>query len=469
MDKILAHYIMPHPPIIVEEIGKDEKSKAEGTIKACESIGREVEKLKPDTIIIITPHGPLFSDALAISSSSKIKGDLGSFNAPGVKFNINIDEQLTELIRQKAAEKDLIVVPIDETSANQYGISTELDHGSMVPLYFINKYYKDYNIVHITYGLLSKVSLYEFGIAIKEAVSVQDKSVVVIASGDLSHRLSQEGPYGFSEAGVEFDKILIALLKSGDVEGIFGIDRMLIKGAGECGLRSFYILFGAMDEKHINGELLSYEAPFGIGYGVMKFNTKENKGKSILPQIGEIRKREIEALRQCEDIYAKLARSSLEHYVKTGEYITMPLLHDKMLEERNGVFVSIKKEGELRGCIGTIFPSTDCIANEIIRNSVEAGLHDPRFSPVDEEELEDLEYSIDILMKPTKASREELDPKKYGVIVRCDSRCGVLLPDLEGVDTVEEQISIALDKADIGKEENYSIEKFEVVRRGSKC
>lgn len=469
MDKILAHYIMPHPPIIVEEIGKGEEIKAENTLKACESIGCEVEKLKPDTIIIITPHGPLFSDALAISSSSKIKGDLGSFNAPGVEFNINIDEQLTELIRQKAAEKDLIVVPIDETSANQYGISTELDHGSMVPLYFINKYYKDYNIVHITYGLLSKVSLYEFGIAIKEAISVQDKSVVIIASGDLSHRLSQEGPYGLSEAGVEFDKKLIELLKSGDVEGIFSIDRMLIRGAGECGLRSFYILFGTMDEKHIRGELLSYEAPFGIGYGVMKFNTKENKGKSILLQIGEIRKREIEALRQCEDIYAKLARSSLEHYVKTGEYITMPLLHDKMLKERNGVFVSIKKEGELRGCIGTIFPSTDCIANEIIRNSVEAGLYDSRFSPVDEEELEDLEYSIDILMKPTKASREELDPKKYGVIVRCDSRSGVLLPDLEGVDTVEEQLSIALDKADIDREEDYSIEKFEVVRRGSKC
>jgi len=469
LDKILAHYIMPHPPIIVEEIGKDERSKAENTIKACESIGKEIENLKPETIIIITPHGPLFSDALAISSGSIIKGDLGSFNAPEIKFNINIDEKLTELIREKAIEKDLIVVPIDEVSANQYGISSELDHGSMVPLYFINKYYKDYNIVHITYGLLSKVRLYEFGIAIKEAVSAQDKSVVVIASGDLSHKLSEEGPYGFSEAGVEFDKKIIELLKNGDAEGIFSIDKRLIKGAGECGLRSFYILFGSMEEKDISGELLSYEAPFGTGYGVMKFNTTENKVKQMLLKINELRNREIEKIRQCEDVYAKLARASLEHYVKTGEYMTMPLLHDKMLQERNGVFVSIKKEGELRGCIGTIFPSTDCIANEIIRNSVEAGLKDPRFLPVEEEELQELEYSIDILMKPTKASREELDPNKYGIIVRCDSRSGVLLPDLEGIDTVEEQLSIALEKAEIGNQEKYSIEKFEVVRRGSKC
>lgn len=460
---------MPHPPIIIEEVGKGEEKKAINTINACESIGKEIESLKPDTIIIITPHGPLFSDALSISTSSSIEGDMGSFNASEVKFHINIDTELTDLIRKKSIEKDIILVPIDDISIKQYGISSELDHGSMVPLYFVNKYYKEYQLIHITYGLLSKVKLYEFGVAIKEAVKELENNAVIISSGDLSHRLSEESPYGFNEYGANFDKEILELLKQGDVLGVFNIDKKLIKGAGECGLRSFYILTGTMDGLQLEGNLLSYEAPFGIGYGVMRFNTREDKEKEMLDKIIQQREEEIEKVRECEDVYAKLARASLEHYVKTGQYINMPLVNEKMLRERHGVFVSIKKEGELRGCIGTIFPSTDCIAREIIKNAVEAGLRDERFSPVEEEELKELEYSIDILMTPVKTSREELDPKKYGVIVRCDDRCGVLLPDLEGVDSVEEQLSIALDKAGIEKHEEYAIEKFQVLRRGSKC
>lgn len=469
MGKILAHYIMPHPPIIIEEVGKGEEKKAIKTVNACYSIGDEINKLKPKTIIIITPHGPLFSDALAISASPSIKGDLASFGAPNIKFNSDINTELTESIREKSIEENIILVPIDDSSSRQYGISTELDHGSMVPLYFINKVYNNYNLVHITYGLLSKMQLYKFGMVVNEAVKQGEEDVVIISSGDLSHRLNEESPYGFNENGEKFDKEILDLLKDGDTLGIFNISKKLIKGAGECGLRSFYILLGIMDGYQIKGSLLSYEGPFGIGYGVMKFDTKEDKDRRLFNNIIEIRQKEIQRIRECEDVYAKLARSSLENYVKTGEYISMPLVHEKMLTDRNGVFVSIKKEGELRGCIGTIFPSTDCIAREIIKNAVEAGMKDSRFSPVEEEELQDLEYSIDILMTPTKASKEELDPKLYGVIVKTDSRSGVLLPDLEEVDTVEEQLAIALEKADIDANESYTIEKFEVIRRGSKC
>src|SRR5690606_36304199 len=131
---------------------------------------------------------------------------------------------------------------------------------------------------------------------------------------------------------------------------------------------------------------------------------------------------------------------------------------------RRGVFVSIKKNGNLRGCIGTIRPVTKNIAQEIIRNAVEAGVYDPRFSPVEEDELPELEFSVDVLTEPVKANKEELDPKKYGVIVRSGHKTGVLLPNLEGVDTVEEQLRIALQKAGISPDEDYDIEKFEVIR-----
>jgi len=135
-----------------------------------------------------------------------------------------------------------------------------------------------------------------------------------------------------------------------------------------------------------------------------------------------------------------------------------------MLNEKQGVFVSLKKDGELRGCIGTVFPAYDNITDEIMKNAIEAGERDPRFNPVEEDELYDIVYSVDVLMPAEKSSREMLNPKKYGVIVRSGYRTGLLLPDLSGVDTIDEQISIALKKAGIEEDENYSIERFEVIR-----
>jgi MEMO1 family protein len=135
-----------------------------------------------------------------------------------------------------------------------------------------------------------------------------------------------------------------------------------------------------------------------------------------------------------------------------------------MKDNKRGVFVSLKKSGELRGCIGTIFPSSDSIADEIIRNSVEAGINDPRFSEVENEELIDIDFSVDVLTEPERAALQDLDPKVYGVIVRSMGKSGLLLPDLEGVNTADEQISIALKKAGIQSYEKYTIERFKVIR-----
>ena len=166
------------------------------------------------------------------------------------------------------------------------------------------------------------------------------------------------------------------------------------------------------------------------------------------------------------DPYVALAKAALEAYVKERKIITPPKnLPREMLEERAGVFVSIKKNGDLRGCIGTICSTTGNIAEEIIRNAISAGTGDPRFFPVREDELEELDYSVDVLKEPEPVnSIKELDAKKYGVIVSSKGRRGLLLPDIEGVDTPEEQISIALRKAGIMPNEKYTIERFEVIR-----
>lgn len=171
-----------------------------------------------------------------------------------------------------------------------------------------------------------------------------------------------------------------------------------------------------------------------------------------------------------QDVYIELAKKTLEEYVTNAKIIKMPDdLPEEIITNRAGVFVSLKKNGDLRGCIGTIMAATDCIAEEIIQNAISAGTQDPRFYPVQPEELPELVYSVDVLMQAEPIqSIKELDVKKYGVIVRAGRRTGLLLPNLEGVDTPEYQVGIALQKAGISSNEEYSMERFEVIRHGAK-
>jgi AmmeMemoRadiSam system protein A len=164
--------------------------------------------------------------------------------------------------------------------------------------------------------------------------------------------------------------------------------------------------------------------------------------------------------------YVCLAKKALETYVKTGRVMDVPDdVPDEMLKNKAGTFVSIKKNGELRGCIGTIMPTKANIALEIISNAISSGTRDPRFNAVKMDELDLLSYSVDVLLEPEPIdSIKDLDVKKYGVIVRSGFRSGLLLPNLEGVDTPEEQVSIALQKAGISFREDFTMERFEVLR-----
>jgi len=167
-----------------------------------------------------------------------------------------------------------------------------------------------------------------------------------------------------------------------------------------------------------------------------------------------------------ESAYVKLARETIENYIKQGKIITPPLgLPEEMINQKAGVFVSLKKFGDLRGCIGTLMPTQGNIAQEIIKNAISAAVDDPRFSPVDVSELEDLSISVDVLSAPEEVKDiSQLDPKKYGVIVSSGYKKGLLLPDLEGVDTAEYQIDIATRKAGIYPDEKVELYRFEVKR-----
>ena len=161
----------------------------------------------------------------------------------------------------------------------------------------------------------------------------------------------------------------------------------------------------------------------------------------------------------------ELARQSIEEYIRKGKRISPPQDLSPELSSRAGVFVCIKKHGNLRGCIGTFEPCRDTVAEEVIHNAVAAAAQDPRFRPITEDELDAIEYSVDVLSPPEKIQgMSDLDPKKYGVIVVHGMKRGLLLPDLEGVDTVEEQLRIARTKAGIWADEDIEIFRFSVTR-----
>lgn len=467
MGRIISSYIFPHPPVIVPEVGRGAESCASQTVEAVKKAAEAIKSDRPATIIVTTPHGPVFQDYVYISVSEELSGDLGRFGGGNVKMNFKNNIDLVNRIIKYAKEEGIYSGGLDEDVARRYGVSKELDHGVTVPLYFVRNEYSGFKLLHIAIAGLPFLELYKFGICISRAVEETGEQVVFLASGDLSHRLSHDAPYGFSDKGKEFDDLFINSIKQLDVERLLEIDEDFCESAGECGLRSFLMMFGALDGYDLKPEVYSYEGPFGVGYSVVRFAVgARNPERQILKKVEEKSRRKMEQIRSNEDPYVMLARETLETYVRENRLIKVPEgLPPEMLNNKAGTFVSIKKHGQLRGCIGTTGPARKNIAEEIIYNAISSGTRDPRFEPVEEDELDKLVYSVDVLKEPEPIqSLDELDVIKYGVIVRAGGRSGLLLPNLEGVDTPEKQVSIALQKAGIRPDEKYSMERFEVIR-----
>ncbi|MBR0051378.1 MAG: AmmeMemoRadiSam system protein A, partial [Firmicutes bacterium] len=237
--------------------------------------------------------------------------------------------------------------------------------------------------------------------------------------------------------------------------------------AAECGHRSFVIMAGAFDGLRVKAEALSHQDVTGVGYGICTFYPGEpDESRHFLKDYEEKMTRACAEKAEKSDAYVKLARASVESWVRGRKQISIPKdLPSEMLSKRAGTFVSLHENGRLRGCIGTIASTQNNIAEEIVQNAISACSRDPRFSPVRADELASLEISVDVLGEMESiASPAQLDVKRYGVVVSHGYKRGLLLPNLDGVDTVEEQIRIARQKGGIREDEPYSLQRFEVVR-----
>jgi AmmeMemoRadiSam system protein A/AmmeMemoRadiSam system protein B len=463
--------MVPHPPMIVPEVGRGSEKQVEKTIRSYEQVADEIASLCPDTIIITSPHQTMYADYFHISPGKRAKGSFKRFGVSGVKFSEEYDEDLVDKISELADREHLPCGTLGEEDS-------ELDHGTMVPLWFIRNKYKGGKIVRIGLSGLPLKDHYKLGMIIRDSVEKLDRKAVFVASGDLSHKLQDYGPYGFAKEGPEYDKRIMDVMGRAAFGELFDFSESFCDKAAECGHRSFVIMAGSWDRKNVRTEVLSHEDVTGVGYGICTFYPEDGDcpDRSFLNSFLLKKEKELNEKRDASDIYVRLARLSLESYIRDRRMISIPedliklaggeKIPDQLLRSRAGAFVSIHKFGNLRGCIGTIFPCAPNVAQEIANNAISASTRDPRFDPITEDELPDLEINVDVLGEPEDiVSADQLDVKRYGVIVSGKGgRRGLLLPDLDGVDTVEDQIAIAMQKGGIRPSDDFKLQRFEVVR-----
>jgi AmmeMemoRadiSam system protein A len=466
---VLAAFVVPHPPLIVPEVGRGEERGIADTVAAYREVGARIASLAPDALVVSTPHSVMYRDYNHVSPGTGASGSFARFGAPQARVSCEYDVALRDELVRVCEEEGL-------SAGTDHERDPELDHATMIPLRFVWDAWPEGRprpkVVRIGLSGLSAEAHYRLGRAVQRAAARTGRRVAYVASGDLSHKLKEGGPYGFAPEGPVFDERVGRDLASGDLLDLLSIDRSHANRAAECGLRSFQMMAGALDGTEVRSELLSLEGPFGVGYAVAALTPAgpegASEGRRLLLRLEGLRRERMAEVRAGEDPLVSLARTSLEAYVTGGRASPPPAgLPAELLRTRAGCFVSIREDGELRGCIGTIVPTRPSLAEEIAANAVSAGTRDPRFPPVRTGELASLVYDVDVLgpSEPV-ASAAELDPRRYGVIVSCDDgRRGLLLPDLDGIDTVEEQVSIAARKGGIDlASDAWRLERFEVVR-----
>jgi len=409
---------VPHPPIIIPEVGKGEEKNSQKTVESFQKIAAEIVKMDVKTIVIVSPHAPLTEKGLVYLEGNPLRGSLARFGADQIKFSVEINSDVLEKIQEEISD----AFPVRE----------ELDHGVTVPLYFLKKAGWNGKIVVLSMPIDTPE---DYGRKVGNILNDLPDRSALIASGDLSHRLKEDGPYGFHLSGPRADNLIVKGLRK-DTALVRGIPSKLLEESGQCGYHSLLFALGAREG---SVKVFSYEGPFGVGYLVAEIYRSS-------PVAG-------------------FARECLTYYLTSQPFDKLIIPGEPLLKEKKSCFVTLKKDGELRGCIGTVQPVRDNLASEIKHNAIAAGTQDPRFWPVQAEELPLISVSVDVLGDMEKISgQEELDPGRYGVVVRRGGKVGLLLPDLEGVDTVEQQVRIAKQKAGIDPLQETEMWRFEVER-----
>lgn len=252
--------IAPHPPLLVPEIGGSRIKQVAASQVALREFSRRLISTEPQTVIVISPHSPLDARAFTARSTPQLTGDFREFRAPGVRLSLPNDLSFIDALKTAAATEGVELRDLNS--------DYPLDHGALVPLYYLHEAGWSGPTAVIGFTLQSNEKHLAFGRAIARAALESDRLVALVASGDLSHRLIIGGPYEFEPTAHLFDEQIVDSISRGDAANVVNIDPDLRTRAGECGYRSIVIALGAAGDLLSGQQVLSYEGPFGVGYMV---------------------------------------------------------------------------------------------------------------------------------------------------------------------------------------------------------
>lgn len=434
--------LMPHAPILVPAVGGARGRDADATVGAMRAAAARVVSAAPESVVLVSPHSPRHPTAFGIWRGGWLRGSLDQFGAPEAGVNLQNDLQLASAIA---------------TEARVAGVETwditrgPLDHGALVPLWYLTDAGWHGPTVVLSLNHPQAGGLVELGRVIAAASVTLGRRIAIVASGDMSHRLKPGAPAGYDPRAKRFDRAFIETVGRGAYHNLLRLDPGLQELAAEDAVDSTVIAASAVGWSAAGHEVLSYEGPFGVGYGVAVLFDGNGRPTASCGGWGGL---------------PRVARASVAA-VLNGREAQPPQATDDVLRQRHGVFVTIRgREGELRGCVGTLSPQFPNVIAETWQMARDAAFRDGRFPPVRPEELPSLSFEVSVLQPLEEAASEtELDPRRYGVVVGTeDGRRGALLPSIPEIRTVTQQLAIARRKGGIEPGEPVRLQRFTVTK-----
>ena len=442
--RVVCAVLMPHAPVLVPDVGGKKGDEARASSQAMRDAAERVMGSRPEALVLISPHSPRQPRAFGVWAGEELHGSFAQFHAPDAQVSLPNDTQLANAIIAEAKVRGLATWMIDDQP---------LDHGALVPLWFLARAGWAGPTVILSLNYPEGGGLVELGEAIAAAASASHRRMAVVASGDMSHRLTPEAPCGFHPQARQFDETFIHLLREGDYHEIEKINPGLRELAAEDAVDSTLVAAAAAGWRSTGHKVLNYEGPFGVGYGVaILFVDNSNLADSQPTPAHD------------GAILSGLARHSVTVALR-GSSEPPPAATGQYLSAQRAVFVTLhERGGKLRGCAGTILPACANVVAETWRSARLAAFQDPRFVPVQAGELSNLHFEVSVLHSMEKiSSADDLDPARYGLIVSTeDGRCGPSLPGIADVKTAAQQLDIARKKGWIETDEAVMLQRFQV-------
>lgn len=461
---IASAVLMCHAPIVLPQIAGDEAARCQATTAAMHQAARALLLHEPDVVVLVSPHAPRERTRWGISHERTLSGSFARFGHRELALSFSGAPDAARALVSAAQDHDLPTRALP---------AYDLDHGSLVPMWFLHcaqralcreqdaaptRFSPRILLVALPYPSIDAQHEVRFGEAVASAASACGERWAVLASGDMSHRLSIDAPGGFDARAAEFDERFVAHLQRGDLRGAIELPAELIERAGQDVVQSTAVAAGAVAFSPLGAHTLGYEGPFGVGYceAVLYDEARAHATLETMP-----------APPAPPAALVELALAAIAQKLRDERRIR-PASLAAPWDQPRAVFVTLRSpDGTLRGCVGRTKPLFPSLAEEVVDCAIGAALRDPRMPHVTADELPTLQVEVSVLAAPEPiASPSQLDPARYGVIVEQEmtheTRRGLLLPAIDGIDTVADQLRVVAHKAGLDPSLPYRMERFTV-------